>query len=288
MRQELIAYDEANHLSENQKEQTLIGEWSGANDLIFVNDRPSKPSADRAVQARVENLQKLMQHGYRHFVLFNLPDLALTPRYQNMSDSERENAHECSSYFNDKLAASCKEMAGTHPDCSIDEFDVFETFTQGYQNPTKYGFDANKIRTPYTQSIDFKSEKTKKNTISSAKGYMFYDDLHPTAYLHALIGERVYNKLRQKFDFCPPNCGDENTHLPQESKTASAVKLLVGGIATAAAVIGLRKVSSMLGISAQAATIGLGLATLGFFSKKPIENLMSGASNHQEGIKACG
>ena len=117
---------------------------------------------------------------------------------------------------------------------------------------------------------------------------MFYDDLHPTAYLHALIGERVYNKLRQKFDFCPPNCGDENTHLPQESKTASAVKLLVGGIATAAAVIGLRKVSSMLGISAQAATIGLGLATLGFFSKKPIENLMSGASNHQEGRKACG
>ena len=282
MLQKLLAYDEIHALSPQQKAETLIIEWSGANDLIFVNERPSKECADRAILARLENLKQLIQHGYRHFVLFNLPDLSLTPRYQNMSAIERDNAHECSAYFNEKLANLCKDMSSTNPECSIEEFDVFDTFTEGYNNPTKYGFDAEKIKTPYLQSADFKLRRENKAPLSasSAKGYMFWDDLHPTAYLHALIGERFYNKFRNKFDFCSSKHNDKKETPPQEYMSSTG-KLLVGGIAAAAAVIGLRKASSLLGISSQVTAAGLGLVTLGFFAQKPVENLMARAKNFQ-------
>ena len=65
------------------KIKTLVIEWSGANDLITVNLHPNIKTAQRAVNARIENIEKLIEQGYQHFVLINLSDLSLTPRYQN-------------------------------------------------------------------------------------------------------------------------------------------------------------------------------------------------------------
>lgn len=83
-RNEMLNDDEIQQLSKKQKAQTLVIEWSGANDLITMNARPSNLEVNRALAERIKNLKILIQNGYRHFVLFNLPNLALTPRFQNM------------------------------------------------------------------------------------------------------------------------------------------------------------------------------------------------------------
>ncbi len=77
--------EEHKHDSQEAKEKTLIIEWSGANDLITVHTEPSYEIADRAVKARLLHLEELYKEGYRNFVLFNLPDLSLAPRYQKES-----------------------------------------------------------------------------------------------------------------------------------------------------------------------------------------------------------
>lgn len=278
MRQKLFAYDIAHSISTQQKEETLVFEWTGANDLLIANTSPSRANADKAIQARIENTQHLIQQGYRHFVLFNLPDLLFTPRYQKRSEQERDNAHECSVYFNMKLTEACKDLASRNPECSIEEFDVNEIFAQGFHSPEKYGLDREKLKTPYAELSD--SEK------SSAKGYIFWDDLHFTAYIHALVAERLFNKIRQNFYFSKSDCKEENIQSnPPESKVSSRATLLVGLLTTVAAVIGMNK----LGVSARTAAVGLGLglATVGMFARKPIGNFFARAEHPPVALNEC-
>jgi len=257
MRQTLFDYDEANAITAEQKEQTVVIDWSGANDLLIANLTPSFDAVDKAIQARVANIKHLIDKGYRQFILFNLPDLILTPRYQSKSEEERSNAHECSVYFNDQLKKVCHELVFLHSNCSIEHYDVNDVLVKGYQRPEEYGLETKKSKTPYTKSQDYKSEKP------SAKGYTFWDDLHFTSYVHALIGERIYSEFFQEFDFTLSE-GDIPCKAPK-STSMNKGKLIIGALSTAAAVIGLKK----LGVSSTAsAAVGVGLAALGLFAPR--------------------
>ncbi len=79
-------------VSPSEKATTLVIEWSGANDLITVNGKLTIVEADRIIQERIQNLEALVASGYRQFVLVNMPDISLTPRYQEKSIADRENA----------------------------------------------------------------------------------------------------------------------------------------------------------------------------------------------------
>lgn len=198
----LLNYDKIHHLSNKFKAETLIIEWSGANDLITVNARPSKKEADAAVKARINNMKKLIKNGYENFVIFNLPDLSLTPRYQSKSDEERENARICSEYFNKKLNAACKKLRRENPDCCIQVFDVNEQFHDMYYHPEKYNLDAKKRNQPYTTSPDF---KIKADSTSPSEGYMFWDDVHITADVHAILAKAILQKYERIFEFVAPD-----------------------------------------------------------------------------------
>lgn len=270
MREKLFAYDKAHGISLHHKEQTLVVEWSGANDLLIANEIPSKLHVDKAIEARIENVKLLIKQGYRHFVLFNLPDLLFTPRYQRRSEEERNNAHECSVYFNTKLSEACNELSSLCPECSIEEFDVNEIFSQGYNHPEKYGLDKEKITTPYAETEN-----------PSSKGYTFWDELHFTSYIHALVAEKFYNTVLKKYSFCKSESKEESRHVQPEATVASKATILVSLLASVAAIIGLNK----LGVSAKTTAVGLGLATLGMFAKKPIANLLT--QDEQRAITTC-
>ena len=201
MRKKLLAYDDAHELSQEHKDETLVVEWSGANDLITANERPSAVEVDHAIIARIENVKQLMKAGYRHFVLFNLPNLALTPRYQAKSEAERTNAQVCSARFNAELAKACLDLSANYPHCSIELFDVNHVFEEIYQYPEAHGFEKEKLKEPFIKSRDFEIEK---NGTSPAKGYMFWDDVHPTADMHALLAQRFYTKYKLEYQFTAP------------------------------------------------------------------------------------
>lgn len=221
-REKLLAYDKEHQLTPRHKAQSLVIEWSGANDLITVNAEPSIAEVDRAIKERIKNIEILIQNGYRNFVWFNLPDLSLTPRFQNMTGEEgvkaRENAHQCVVYFNQELDKACQKFKTMYTHCSFDVFDINSVFSKAYNNPEQYGLDPNKLKQPYKTSPDF---KILPNGTSPAKGYPFWDDIHPTADVHAILANEFYKKYKPKFEFTEP----ESEKAPEAELNISATDL---------------------------------------------------------------
>ena len=203
MRDLLIKTDKNSQFTMQEKAETLIIEWSGANDLVTVNSHPTKEAVDKAIKARVDNVKKLIAEGYQHFLLFNLPNLALTPRFQNKSEEERKQAEDCVNYFNEELNKACEELRNDYAHCSIKSFDINKKFTDMYEHPERYGLDKNKLKTPFISTDDFKKAK-RIEQIPSAKGYMFFDDLHPTADVHNQLAEEVYRELLKYYHLLEP------------------------------------------------------------------------------------
>lgn len=211
-REQLLADDKKYNISNLEKAETLVVEWSGANDLITANERPSHDAADKAVRERINNIEQLINNGYRNFVLFNLPDLSLIPRYQRQSKDEQINASECTDYFNRQLQEKSLELIKKYQDSvpiNLSVFDVHTEFNKIYNNPEEYKFHRDKLKSPFVESEPFKENQhnsvDQKEHISPAEGYMFWDDVHPTADVHdrlaVIFKEKYYGKV---FKFEPP------------------------------------------------------------------------------------
>lgn len=200
MRKKMLLDDRAHEFSAQHKAETLVIEWSGANDLITANEKPSVAAVNLALNERVKNVKTLIKNGYRHFVLFNLPDLACTPRFQAKSEEERANAHDCIETFNLLLSRACQQLSDTYPHCSIQIFDVHRFFKQLYKHPEPH-FSKDKLKIPYRTSKDF---ALTTNGTSPAHGYMFWDDVHPTADMHAQLAEFFYRKIKLEYNFTEP------------------------------------------------------------------------------------
>lgn len=89
-----------------------------------------------------------------------------------------------------------------YPQCVIEVFDINQIFTQIYENPNQYGFAQDKLTQPYKTSADF---KMLLNGTSPAQGYMFWDDIHPSADTHAILGKEFYKKYSEQYQFTEPN-----------------------------------------------------------------------------------
>ncbi|PWY56408.1 GDSL family lipase [Legionella qingyii] len=217
--------NEKQEVTKEQKEKTLITIFSGANDLITANSDLTKEAADRAVQSNIDNIEKLIKQGYKNFVLCNLPDLSLTPRFQNKSPEECQHAREISNYFNAQLRTKYLELQTklnkNRPDCSIDLFNINQVFSTVYNDVLDKGkdskyheyFDKDKLKEPYIDSPEYKI--TPEGTSPGAK-HMFWDDVHPTATMHALLMSEYYKS--------PEGLGKYKLSAPPEQSAAQLCK----------------------------------------------------------------
>ncbi|CAM2733403.1 SGNH/GDSL hydrolase family protein [Legionella anisa] len=183
----------------DEKEKTLITVFSGANDLITVNAGPTKEAADLAIKSNLENIEKLIKQGYKNIVLCNLPDLSLTPRFKGTSKENQ--AHEIAEYYNKQLKTKLQDLkddlSKEHSDFSIDLFDINTVFSGIYTDVEKNGkqskynkfFDATKLKEAYKDSPDY---KINPDGTSPGMKHMFWDDVHPTATMHALLMSEFY------------------------------------------------------------------------------------------------
>ena len=202
MYDEIKKDDDLMVISFEDKAKTLVIEWSGANDLITVNDMPTKEAAEKAVHARIKNVERLIALGYRQFILINLPNLSLTPRFQNGSAHKREAANESALHFNDYLATQMQALVQKYPEHHLSLYDANALFAQAYNNPAAFGLEEEKKHKPFIESKHF--QDTQNQLI--AKGFMFWDDVHPTQAVHQHLAHDLYQLVfTPKFDFVVPN-----------------------------------------------------------------------------------
>lgn len=198
----LLADDSKLAVTAKEKAESLIIECSGGNDLITVNKAPTKEEADRAVTARMENLKRLYANGYRNFAIMNLPNLACAPRFSTRSEEERASIESVCEYFNQQLAEQCQALQKdpAYKGLYIMLSDSFTHSTDIYNHPEKYGFDPAKRNLPYNDSPEFK----RVGDTTPAKGFMYSDDIHPSAELHAVLAKLLLKDLEKHFDFRAP------------------------------------------------------------------------------------
>ena len=167
---------------------------AGANDIINGQTNVSIP-----VNNLSQDLGRLVAAGARQFLVSNLPLLGYTPRFNgNPTTFAQYNA--LSEQFNASLAVMLDSLQTRNAALSIHRLDVATLFTQAIANPAVFGLTnvtnaAAPGLEPGTSSYD--TSKIAPN----ANQYMFWDDLHPTATVHAELAQFALEALLLPGDF---------------------------------------------------------------------------------------
>jgi phospholipase/lecithinase/hemolysin len=141
---------------------TLATVWAGANDLFDGQTNPTVPAKNIA-----NAISALINAGIKNFLVPNLPDLSKTPYGLSSSPATQAGLHALSAGFNSALSADLSLLASL-PGVHIHTLDTFGLFQQIQANPAQFNL----------------SNVTNEGILSgnpSAPGYLFWDDVHPTA-----------------------------------------------------------------------------------------------------------
>ncbi len=174
--------------------------WIGANNYLGLPSDTEQTLND--VNAGiVHGIEKIIRKGAKHILLFNLPNLGKTPAAIEFDAEEEMNYF--SMQHNEMLYQSFNQLKIDNPEVEWLYFDLGTMFADVVEHPGDYGF--NNVTTTCTNSIvDELSKKsllkmvarvTPKDNNDACDGYLFFDLVHPTAYAHQLIAEKVRQML---------------------------------------------------------------------------------------------
>ena len=119
MRKKLFNDDALHELSKQHKAESLVIECSGSIDLFAVSKGLSAVRVNRAIKARIDNVNALIGKGYQHFVLFNLPNLVLTPHGQSKDKVFLDTVQRYTDEFNRSLGVCLSDLTVLYPYCSF-------------------------------------------------------------------------------------------------------------------------------------------------------------------------
>jgi phospholipase/lecithinase/hemolysin len=186
--------------------------FAGANDLLN--------SAD--FNAPVDNLQvemnRLIADGARNFLVLNLPWLGLTPRFYESPDIPILN--ERTQNFNAALASMLNNLATAHPATDVLQFDVAALVNDAVNHPEWFGLaNVTHAGAPGLEPGDLFYDTGL--IADNVHDYLFWDDLHPTETVHAILAERVQMFLATPGDFNRDNSTDAADYVAWRKRLGS-------------------------------------------------------------------
>jgi MYXO-CTERM domain-containing protein len=126
--------------------------------------------------------QALYVDGAPNLVLFDVPDLGVTPYITAQGAAVIKNATKLSSYFDSQVWADLQPLAAEG--MKLYDLHTFQLIDDAVKHPAKYGFnnvtDACLTTTSLCQTPDT---------------YLFWDAVHPTAAGHAIIGKEAFDQV---------------------------------------------------------------------------------------------
>jgi len=155
--------------------------WAGVNDFLSL---PPNPFA--AVDAAIANLdrsvRRLASAGATEILVPNLVDLGRTPGAIELGNPFLIGlARTIADEFNGELAHSASRWRG-ELGVNVIELDVFGLLEQAIANPSAFGL------TNVTQ----RALRANGTVVPNPADYLFWDEIHPTAAVHALYADRAY------------------------------------------------------------------------------------------------
>jgi phospholipase/lecithinase/hemolysin len=175
-------------VSRTANASTLYVVFSGANDLIGGQTNVNVP-----VDNLADDIGRLVAAGARQFLVPNLPLLGLTPRFNgNPTMSTQYNTRTTS--FNNVLDTMLDSLEAGNPALKVLRFDVAGLFNQAIANPANFGLtNVTQAAAPGLQPGA--SSYNTSQIAANANQYLFWDDLHPTATVHAALAQAALDLL---------------------------------------------------------------------------------------------
>jgi thermolabile hemolysin len=180
---------------------TLYVVFAGANDLLQGQTNMSVP-----INSLQTSMNRLVTAGARTFLVFNLPPLGNTPRF-NGSASTMTQYNNLTQQYNTALATMVNGLHASNPPVTVYQFDVSALVKSAITNPQAFGLtnvtnSAAPGLTPGASSYDTSKEVPNPNE------YVFWDDIHPTTFVHAILAQRALDLFRLPGDFDHNNVVD--------------------------------------------------------------------------------
>ena len=146
--------------------------WAGANDLLAEQLDFSIPAGNIASE-----INALHTGGARQFLVINLPDLGVTPRFNGDAIESADYTARTDS-FNAELALAVAEVETMLAGSNVRLFDVNMVFDELIADPAAFG-------------LTNTSDAFLNGSAGEASDYLFFDELHPTTNVHALLADEI-------------------------------------------------------------------------------------------------
>jgi phospholipase/lecithinase/hemolysin len=162
---------------------TLYVVFAGANDLLGGQTNMSIP-----INSLSTSINGLVTAGARNFLVLNLPPLGYTPRY-NGSQSTLTQYNSRTQQYNAALSTMLDGI-DAKPDVTVFRLDVAALVSQAIVNPQSFGLT--NVTSPAAPGLSPGTTSYDTSRIApNANQYLFWDDVHPTTRVHAILGERA-------------------------------------------------------------------------------------------------
>lgn len=200
LRKELDAY----FISHDDKADAdrLYVVWIGANNYLAEPDDENE-AVSTTLEGINKGLTRLVEKGAKNILVVNLPDLGLTPYAMHYQETDK--LTRLSQNHNSRLKIAIDGFENQYPDVHWLYFDVSGVMKELIQYPGKYGYtnvlDACNLSTLSQarghQNLLKMVASVAPNT-NECMGYLFFDDVHPTARTHLIMAKRTQDMLVQQ------------------------------------------------------------------------------------------
>jgi phospholipase/lecithinase/hemolysin len=163
--------------------------WGGANDYGYDVLNNITPNPAQVVQNLAGEIDLLAAHGAQHFLIPNLGDLGALPFTNDLGiPGLPTEATQITLAHNALLAGALANLQSLFPNDQFTSLDIYSLFQQITADPMQYGFaDVSHSYLAYAAA--------NPGTLVGPNSFLFYDELHPTAAGHELIGNAAFAAL---------------------------------------------------------------------------------------------
>ena len=171
--------------------------WAGSNDVLDIANSTETPAQQQAaVQQAATNetvaIDGLIAHGAKDLVVMGVPDLGKTP-YEMARPASDAAASVLAQSFNRDLGSALQTIVASGA-ASINYVDTYGLLDTAAAHPAAAGF-TNVTQPVWTGNLSNPSSGTLAATGAAQNGYLFFDNLHPTAAGHELLASAVTRTL---------------------------------------------------------------------------------------------
>ncbi len=183
-------------------DNTLYVMFIGGNDIRKARDTvdwlAATQKVEEAAQTVATQIQVLAASGAKHWLVVNAPDIGRIPETRLIAAATGASelparATALSILFNDALKQRLHQL-GDDNGVEVERFDLYTLFGRIIEKGDKLGFSNTTDPCFSSQLGEFTPGCNYGYNFSQ---YIFFDEIHPTARVHAMVGEAMARKVRE-------------------------------------------------------------------------------------------